>query len=147
MPPTRPLPRPWHLIPVGVAALALHGVAAAHYLAVRLGVGPALDLLPEQHADLIAALPLWVAVAWAVGVWAGVLGAILLLLREDGAAIAFAVAFLGLAAATVHLVLFAAPPLAAALGPDALPLLGGSCLLVLLFWLYARAQKVAGILT
>lgn len=147
MPSRTPVPRPWHLWPVGLAALAVHGAAALHYLAVRLGLVGLLAGLPAGHAGWLAAQPLWVGIAWAVAVWGGLVGAILLLTREDGAAIAFALAFIGLGAAAVHLTLFATPPAAEVLGPDGDAWLGGAAAAVFLFWLYARAQKVAGVLS
>jgi hypothetical protein len=147
MPLSAPPPRPWHLLPLGLVALALYGAAAADYLAVRLDLGPLLAWLPEGHAATLAALPTWAAAAWAVGVWAGLIGALLLLAREDGAAVALALAFLGLAGVGSALAWLSEPGAAqAVLGPEGERILAGGLALAFLLWLYARAQKTAGVL-
>ena len=48
------------------------------------------------------AMPAWTDAAWAIGVWGGLLGAILLLLRRKWALQAFVASFLGWATGAVY---------------------------------------------
>ena len=54
--------------------------------------------------------PIWMEAAWAFGVWGGLLGALLLLMRSRYAATAFAVSLAGLAASTVYQYVLNTPP-------------------------------------
>jgi hypothetical protein len=48
------------------------------------------------------ALPTWVVAAWAIGVWGGVLGSLLLLLRRRLAAGVFLASLLAMVVTTIH---------------------------------------------
>lgn len=56
---------------------------------------------PEQLAFFYS-LPAWTLVTWALGVWGGVAGAILLLLRKGIAVWVFLVSLLGMLLTTLH---------------------------------------------
>jgi hypothetical protein len=54
--------------------------------------------LAQFSADQIAyfdSLPAWLTIFWALGVWGGLIGAILLLMRSRHAVLAFGLSFLG----------------------------------------------------
>lgn len=53
--------------------------------------------LPPAVIDWLDAAPTWTLPPWALGVWGGLAGAVLLLVRSRGAVWAFAVSLLGLA--------------------------------------------------
>ena len=55
----------------------------------------ALARLPAEQRDIWAAMPAWAVGAYAVAVWAGLLGALALLLRQGWARLAFAASLLG----------------------------------------------------
>lgn len=97
-------PAPWHLWVVGVVALLWSGLGCLDY-AMTQTQGDAwlanMDLTEVQMA-WFHGLPAWYHAAWAVGVWGGLLGAILLLLRRRWALHAFVVSFLGWAAGAVY---------------------------------------------
>ena len=84
---------PWHLWPVGLLALLWNGYGGYHYLMTQTA-NPAhmAAFTPEQRAHF-AGLPVWMEAVWAVGVWGGVLAALLLLLRRRWAFPVFAVSF------------------------------------------------------
>jgi len=54
----------------------------------------ALARLPAEQREIWAAMPGWAVGAYAVAVWAGLLGAVGLLLRKSWARLAFAASFL-----------------------------------------------------
>jgi uncharacterized YccA/Bax inhibitor family protein len=74
---------PWHLWLVGALALLWNGYGAYDYLMTNLqgdaylaGMG-----MTAAQMDYYTAMPAWMTAAWALGVWGGTIGAILLLLR------------------------------------------------------------------
>lgn len=99
---------PWHLWLVGILALAWNGFGAADYTMTQLENRDWFGFMGFDAAQTDAVLaymdasPMWTHAAWAIGVWGGVVGAILLLLRKRTAVAAFAVSFLGAALGLVN---------------------------------------------
>jgi len=91
---------PWHFWAVGVVGLFWNGFGAYDYFMTNTqgdAYMTAAGMTAEQIAHLHA-MPWWMTGVWAVGVWGGVLGAVLLLLRNKLAVpvfIASLVAFIG----------------------------------------------------
>jgi len=56
---------------------------------------------PEQ-LEYFYGFPTWVVAAWAIAVWGGVLGALLLLLRKRHAVWVFLVSFVAMVLTTIH---------------------------------------------
>ena len=80
---------PWHLWAVGIATLLWNGFGAFQwYGQVTRSEGYWGNLTMEQ-VQFVIAQPIWVEVAFGVGVWTGVLGALMLLLRRKLAFNAF----------------------------------------------------------
>ena len=55
-----------------------------------------------QQIEFFYSLPPWVLLAWAVAVWGGVLGAVLLILRRRFAVQVFLVSFIAMVLSTFH---------------------------------------------
>jgi hypothetical protein len=102
---------PWHLWLVGVVALLWNGYGAYDYTMTQTG-GEAYLRQAAQGMGWDAAktdafirfyetVPVWMTAAWAIGVWGGVAGAILLLVRRRWAVWAFAASLLGAIAGVV----------------------------------------------
>ena len=93
---------PWHLWAVGAVALLWNCIGAFDYTMTESRNAAYLaPFTPEQLAYFLA-LPKWVVATWAVGVWGGVLGSLLLLLRQCRAEQVFAVSLAGMAATFLH---------------------------------------------
>lgn len=94
----KPAPKsnaPWHLWLCGVLALMWNGVGAFDYVMTEARNASYMgSFTPEQRAYFYG-FPIWVVAAWALSVWGGVLGSILLLLRRR-----LAVPILGVSLAT-----------------------------------------------
>jgi hypothetical protein len=58
--------------------------------------------MTEAQLAYFNAMPAWTHAAWAIGVWGGLLGALLLLLRRKWATPVFVVSFLGWLAGAVY---------------------------------------------
>lgn len=92
---------PWHIWVVGIIALLWNGFGAADYTMTQTenrGWFSGMGFTTEQTDAVLAYMetaPLWTHAAWALGVWGGVLGAILLLIRNRWAVPVLALSLLG----------------------------------------------------
>ena len=87
---------PWHLWVVGIVGVLWNSYGCFDFTMTNLkgeeylrGYG-----MTEAQIAYFHAMPAWTHVTWAVGVWGGMLGAILLLLRKKWALHAFILSFL-----------------------------------------------------
>jgi hypothetical protein len=93
---------PWHLWVMGLLALLWNGYGAYLYLMSQTrNPGYMAQFTAEQQAYLDS-YPMWMDAVWAVGVWGGVLGAVLLLLRMRWAVWAFMASVIALAVSLIH---------------------------------------------
>ena len=103
---------PWHLWVVGLVAVLWNGYGAYDYVMTNTQGEPYLRQAAggmgwdaaktETFIAYYGAMPAWMTAAWAIGVWGGVLGALLLLVRRRWAVWAFAASLLGAAAGIVY---------------------------------------------
>jgi hypothetical protein len=75
---------PWHLWAVGLIAVLWNGYGAFDYTMSNLQGDAWLRAagMTEAQISYFNAMPAWMTAVWAVGVWGGLLGAILLLARR-----------------------------------------------------------------
>jgi hypothetical protein len=136
---------PWHLWVVGVLALLWNSMGAFDYLMTQTqNEGYMSQFTPEQ-LEYFYGFPAWVVAFWAIAVWGGVLGAVLLLLRKKLAAGVFLVSFLSMVITSIY-------NFGLSNGPEAMgdptDLVFSVLIFVvaLLLYLYARAMKNRGVL-
>ncbi len=104
---------------------------------------PGVD--PNAALAWIDGFPIWAQFGWGLGVWGGLLGSVLLLVRSRWAVPVFAASLVG-AVLGLGYQIVAAPPLAGAEGPMAEIMPFVIILVALGLFLYARAMKAKGIL-
>lgn len=136
---------PWHLWLVGVLALLWNGFGAYDYLMTNTqGAGYMAGMgMTQAQIDYFLAMPAWMNAAWAFGVWGGVLGALLLLLRSKWALWAFAASLLGLVGSWIHT--FTSNGLEIA-GPAGTIMSVVISIVALFLLAYARMMQKAGVL-
>jgi hypothetical protein len=93
---------PWHLWAVGAVALLWNCIGAFDYTMTESRNTAYLAAFNAEQLAYFTALPKWVVATWATGVWGGVLGSLLLLLRQCRAPQVFAVSLGGMAITFVH---------------------------------------------
>lgn len=98
-----PAKTPWHLWVVGVLTLLWNGYGGYDYYMTESNNAGYMAMFTEEQRTYFASLPAWEVATWAVGVWGGVLGSILLLLRSKFAVIVYAIALAGLIVSYVYL--------------------------------------------
>jgi hypothetical protein len=147
MPIAEPAERPWHLIPVALLAVLWHAGGSLDYLLTQIGYEPYLSQVPPDWLAYFDAMPGWVTGAWALAVWGGLAGALLLLARLHWAPFVLAVAFFAVLAATVWLVFLATPPMPEAVGMEFTWVMVAAVVVALFLWLYARHMRRINVIT
>ena len=91
---------PTHLWIVGILATLWNGFGCYDYLMTRMrnldyfrSMAPDVD--PNAMLAWVDAFPIWAQFGWGLGVWMGLLGSVLLLIRNRWAVPAFALSLLG----------------------------------------------------
>lgn len=136
---------PWHLWVVGVVALLWNALGCLDYTMTQIqGDAWLANMDPtELQMAWFHGMPAWYDAAWAIAVWGGLLGALLLLLRRRWAMPAFLASLLGWAAGAVYT--FGLSNGMEAMGPwwPMLVVKGGLC--AFFVW-YARIMGKKGVL-
>ena len=93
---------PWHLWVVGVTALLWSSMGAFDYLMTQTKNEAYMGNFTPEQLEFFYGLPSWVVAAWAIAVWGGVLGAVLLLLRRKLAVWIFLGSLIAMILTTIH---------------------------------------------
>ncbi len=100
--PARSIGTPWHLWVVGVLALLWSSVGAFDYVMTETRNASYMSTFTPEQLAYFRDFPIWVVAAWALSVWGGVLGAVLLLLRRRWAVPVFGVSLATILLTTFH---------------------------------------------
>jgi hypothetical protein len=73
---------PWHLWVIGTIGTLWSAMGVVSFLLTRLNVEAVMSRFPPQQRAYFASFPLWLVAFWALGVFAGVIGCLLLLGRS-----------------------------------------------------------------
>jgi hypothetical protein len=141
---------PIHLWIVGILSLLWGCFGGYDYTMTRMrntdyiaASMPGVD--PNAALAWVDSMPLYAQFGWGLGVWTGILGAVLLLLRNRWAVWAYGLSLVGAVLGLGYQIALA-PPLAGADGPmmKAMPYV--IILVALGVFLYARAMQKKGLL-
>lgn len=128
---------------LGTLWFALH---AAEYVYARYDALQARLPLPDPLglSEVFAAMPQWAAISMTAAIWLGLLGSVLLLLRDAAAVLILSLTLI----ATLPVVIWAAMAFFAGLafvgGVNLLFFAGGQVAVAFGLWLYARTAKRYG---
>lgn len=87
---------------VSAVALVWNAMGAFAYLAQTMMTPETLQALPENERALYTAIPVWVTSAFAIAVWGGVAGSLLLLLRKKLATTVLMISFAGIVVQMIY---------------------------------------------
>ncbi len=93
---------PAHLWIIGILAVVWNAIGAYDYTATQYKFESYMSQFTPEQLDYFYSFPVWMDAAWAIAVWAAVLGSIVLLMRKALAAWLFGISILGLGASTVY---------------------------------------------
>jgi hypothetical protein len=99
---TRTVRTPWHLWVVGVIALLWNAIGAFDYVMTETKNAVYMSAFTPEQLAFFYGFPAWVVAAWAIAVWGGVLGALLLLLRRRLAVWVFLASLVAMVVTTFH---------------------------------------------
>ena len=98
--PTESTITPWHLWVIGVCGLLWSAIGAMDYVMAQTRNESYMSSFSPEQLEFFYSIPAWTVATWAIGVWGGVVGAILLLLRKSIATWVFLASLLGMLTTT-----------------------------------------------
>ena len=141
---------PVHLWIVGILALLWNCFGAYDYTMTRMrntdyiaSAMPGVD--PSAALAWVDSMPIYAQIGWGLGVWLGLLGSVLLLIRNRWAVWSFGISMVGAIVSLGYQVALA-PPLAGATGPMMTIMPYVIIGITIALFLYARAMENKGVL-
>ena len=74
--------RPWHLWVIGIVGGLWSLMGVVSFILTQMNVEAVMSRFPPQQRAYFESFPLWAVAFWGIGVFAGVIGCLLLLLRN-----------------------------------------------------------------
>ena len=74
--------RPWHLWVVGILGGLWSSIGVLSFMLTQMNVEAVMSQFPPQQRQYFESFPLWAVAFWAIGVFGGVIGCLLLLLKN-----------------------------------------------------------------
>ena len=87
---------PWHLWVIGVFALLWNAFGSLDFVMTEMQNEAWMAPFSPEELDFFYGVPLWTVVAWGVGVFGGVLGSLLMLMRMKLATWVYALSFVAM---------------------------------------------------
>jgi len=136
----------WHFWAIGIIALIWNAGGAFDYVMTQTRNESYMSGFTPEQLEFFYGLPAWTVAAWAIGVWGGVVGTILLLLRKRAAIWAYAASIIGIVITTFQNYILAN---GFEVAGDAFSLAFSAAIIVIAvaLLLYARAMRQRDILT
>jgi hypothetical protein len=140
-----------HIWIVGILALLWNAIGCYDYLMTRMRNTDYLEsMMPKVDPNAMLAwvdsFPIWAQFGWGLGVWAGLLGSLLLLIRNRWAVLVFGLSLVG-AVLGLGYQIVAAPPLPGSEGDPMMDVMPYVIIAVAIgLFLYARAMRTKGLL-
>ncbi len=74
--------RPWHLWLMGIVGGLWSVIGVISFMLTQMNVEAVMSRFPPQQREYFESFPLWAVAFWAIGVFGGVIGSLLLLLKN-----------------------------------------------------------------
>lgn len=134
---------PTHLWIVGILALIWSALGCFDYLMTVTANETYLAKMPADQIAYMDSLPKWLTAMWAIGVWGGLVGVALLLMRSRYAVIAFGLSLIGAVVGLGYQLFMTQQP--ASMKTGAMAVMPWVIILIcaFLFWYSWSAQKKA----
>jgi hypothetical protein len=136
---------PIHLWIVGILALLWNGIGCLDYTMTNLKNAAWLAQMTPDQMAYMDSLPGWLTGFWAIGVWGGLAGAILLLMRSRYAVWALALSCIGAVIGLGYQVTMANMPASMKAGPMAIMPYVIILITIFLLW-YSWSMEKKGVL-
>ncbi len=97
------IPTPWHLWVIAVVALLWNVMGAFDYYMSQTRNEAYMAMFTPEQLEFFYSFPAWSVALWAIAVWGGVLGCILLLLRNKLAVCVFLISLICMVINTIYI--------------------------------------------
>ena len=74
--------RPWHLWLIGIIGCLWSSIGVISFMLTQMNAEAVMSRFPPQQREYFESFPLWAVAFWAIGVIGGVIGCLLLLLKN-----------------------------------------------------------------
>ena len=74
--------RPWHLWLIGIIGVLWSSIGVLSFMLTQMNVEAVMSRFPPQQREYFESFPLWAVAFWAIGAFGGVIGCLLLLLKN-----------------------------------------------------------------
>ena len=74
--------RPWHLWLIGIIGALWSSIGVISFMLTQMKVEAVMSRFPPQQREYFESFPLWAVAFWAVWVFSGLIGCLLLLLQK-----------------------------------------------------------------
>jgi hypothetical protein len=91
---------PWHLWAVGIVGLLWSAMGAMDFVMTQIKHEEYMSAFTPEQLEFFYGFPIWVVVCWAIAVWGGVIGSILLLMRKTLAVWSYFASFIAMVITT-----------------------------------------------
>lgn len=142
--PTGAVQTPIHLWIVGGATLLWNAVGAFDYVMTQTQNEGYMSQFTAEQLEFFYGFPTWVVAFWALAVWGGVLGSILLLMRKSLAVPVFVVSLASMVVTTFQN--YVLSDASEVIGAAGIAFSGVIFLIAVALVLYARAMRERGVL-
>ncbi len=94
---------PWHLWLVGIIALLWNAIGALDYYMSQTKNEAYMSMFTPEQLEFFYSFPPWSIALWAIAVWGGLLGSILLLFRKRAAVPVFLISLICMVINTIYI--------------------------------------------
>jgi hypothetical protein len=74
--------RPWHLWLIGIIGGLWSSIGVLSFILTQMNAEAVMSRFPPRQREYFESFPLWAVAFWAIGVFGGVIGCLLLLLKN-----------------------------------------------------------------
>jgi hypothetical protein len=74
--------RPWHLWVIGIIGGLWSSIGVISFILTQMNVEAVMSRFPPQQREYFESFPWWAIACWAIGVFSGAIGCLLLLLKN-----------------------------------------------------------------
>jgi len=93
---------PWHIWVIGIISLLWNAMGAMDFVMTQTKNEDYMSAFTPEQLEFFYGFPIWLVVFWAVAVWGGVLGSILLLLRKSLSVWVYFASFIAMLVTSIH---------------------------------------------
>ena len=136
----------WSFWLIAVISLLWNGMGAFDYVMTQTKNAQYLAQFSPEQLAFFHGFPAWVNASWAIAVWFGVLGSILLLLRRRQAVPVFLLSLVAMVLTAIHNFALSSPNMAELMGSMAIWFSVVIFLVALFLPLYAMRMRARGVL-